>query len=130
MTEPVVFTERSAEGKIRYASQKLVEIHDDLIGTASRDHRGELIGLAVHLERVADAAKAQEAENARLRERLRKAERAADLLAADHRAVERVQAECDAIDRYRASLDADCESFGDGYADAAARIRLAIEGAS
>lgn len=69
-------------------------------------------------------------EIARLREQLRKAQRAADLLAADHRAVERVQAECDAIERYRASLDADCESFGDGYADAAARIRLAIEGVS
>lgn len=64
---PVVFTERSAEGKIRYASQKLVEIHDDLIGTASRDHRGELIGLALHLDRVADALQALEVENERLR---------------------------------------------------------------
>lgn len=92
MTDPVVFTERSAEGKIRYASQKLVEIHDDLIGTASRDHRGELIGLALHLERVADAAKALETENARLQGELRKAKRAANLLAADHRAVEQVEA--------------------------------------
>ncbi|WP_327300365.1 hypothetical protein [Streptomyces goshikiensis] len=57
---PLVLRERSTEGKIRYASQKLVQIHDDLIGTASRDHRGELIGLALHLDRAADAVKTQQ----------------------------------------------------------------------
>ncbi|MBT2467871.1 hypothetical protein J7E97_08280 [Streptomyces sp. ISL-66] len=43
-----------------------------------------------------DAVKAQKEENDELRERLRKAERAANLLAADHRAVERVQRRLDA----------------------------------
>ncbi|MFF5445507.1 hypothetical protein [Streptomyces sp. NPDC012888] len=125
-----VIHERGTEGKIRYASQKLIEIHDALINSAARDHRGALLGLAMTLDWVADAVKEQGTENARLRERLRKAERAADLLAADHRAIERAQAECDAIERDRARLDADGESFGDGLADAVARIRLVIEGTS
>ncbi|MFD4921127.1 hypothetical protein ACFWNE_07385 [Streptomyces goshikiensis] len=58
---PVVLSERSTEGKIRYASRKLIEIHDDLIDTASRDHRGALLGVALHLDLVADTAKAQQA---------------------------------------------------------------------
>ncbi|MET8113838.1 hypothetical protein [Streptomyces prasinus] len=41
--------------------------------------------------------------------------------------LERVLAECDAIDRDRERLDKDCESFGDGYVDAVARIRLALD---
>ncbi|MCP3820098.1 DUF6085 family protein [Streptomyces sp. A3M-1-3] len=45
----------------------------------------------------------------------------------DQAALERVRAECDAIEADRARLDANCESFGDGYADAAARIRLALD---
>lgn len=89
---PLVIRERSTEGKIRYASQKLTEVHDQLIDTATRDHRGTLIGLALHLDWVADAIQVQEAENVRLRQELRKAKRAANLLAADHRAVERVEA--------------------------------------
>ncbi|WP_030300441.1 hypothetical protein [Streptomyces katrae] len=93
---PLVIRERSTEGKIRYASGKLVEIHDQLIDTATRDHRGTLLGVAMQLDSIADAVKVQEAENDRLRERLRKAERAADLLAANHRAVERVQRRLDA----------------------------------
>lgn len=40
--------------------------------------------------------------------------------------IERVRAECDRLDSARDGLDADCESFGDGYADAAARIRAAL----
>ncbi|MCX5197200.1 hypothetical protein OOK31_25435 [Streptomyces sp. NBC_00249] len=46
-------------------------------------------------------------------------------------AIARVRAECDALiqDRDRLSLDPDNESFGDGYADAVARIRLALTGA-
>lgn len=41
-------------------------------------------------------------------------------------AIERARAECDRLDSARDRLDADCESFGDGYADAAARIRAAL----
>ncbi|MFJ8016258.1 hypothetical protein [Streptomyces sp. NPDC096339] len=93
---PVVLSERSTEGKIRYASEKLTEIHDQLDDPATRDQRGTLLGLAMQLDWAADAVKAQNEENDQLRERLRKAERAANLLAADHRAVERVQRRLDA----------------------------------
>jgi uncharacterized membrane protein YccC len=52
---------------------------------------------AVLLERAAEAVIAvADAETTRLREELRKAKRAANLLAADHRAVERVQRRLDA----------------------------------
>lgn len=91
-TAPVVLSERSIEGKIRYASEKLTEIHDQLADPATRDQRGMLLGLAMQLDWAADAVKAQETENARLQGELRKAKRAANLLAADHRAVERVEA--------------------------------------
>lgn len=64
---PLVIRERSTEGKIRYASQKLTEVHDQLVDTASRDHRGTIIGLALQLDWAADAVKALEIENERLR---------------------------------------------------------------
>lgn len=58
---PVVLTERSTEGKIRYASKKLTEIHDQLADPATRDQRGTLLGLAMQLDWAADAVKAQQA---------------------------------------------------------------------
>lgn len=39
----------------------------------------------------------------------------------------RVRAECDRIDADRAHLDPECESFGDGLADAVTRIRAIID---
>jgi len=59
---PVVLSERSTEDKIRYASEKLTEIHDKLIDTAGRDHRATLLALAMHLDRVADEVAKQEEE--------------------------------------------------------------------
>lgn len=67
MNDPVVLTERSTEGKIRYASQKLAELHDQLIGAAGRDHRATLLALAMHLDCVADQVAKQEEESHALR---------------------------------------------------------------
>jgi hypothetical protein len=56
----IVIQERSTEGKIRYASQKLIEIHDQLAGSAARDHRGTLLGLALQLDWIANAVQADQ----------------------------------------------------------------------
>lgn len=52
--------ERSTEGKIRYASQKLTEIHDQLANPTTRNQRGTILGLAMQLDWTADAVKAQQ----------------------------------------------------------------------
>ncbi|WP_330479936.1 hypothetical protein OG301_39025 (plasmid) [Streptomyces platensis] len=65
MTEDhkIVLRERSTPDKLRYLSQKLVEIHDKLIDDASANHRGTLLGIAIHLDWMAQAAEAGSGPN-------------------------------------------------------------------
>ncbi|MGW6218356.1 hypothetical protein ACWF8U_00610 [Streptomyces olivaceus] len=75
----------------KHVALRLEDLTGDLcLADGMRQANLEAAGAAI------ERADRAESENERLREELRKAKRAADLLAADHRAVERVQRRLDA----------------------------------